>query len=169
VRAALHDNLDHMGLSDIIVALGEPTFHQLIRSVSIGKLKTYQLYDRVKLRFHLNKLNSENLRKAAPRLWVRVSEHDEEFATDIAQIVLVSHLDMIKDVLDLLEIPHEDGFFAKDMDASGKLTGDWQQRVLDKFRDKYPEALLVFYVNHLDWELTKSGNIFLPQPVASQA
>jgi len=115
-----------MRLSDIFVALGEPSFHQLIRSVSIGKLKTFQLYDRVKLRFNLSKLNSENLRKAAPRLWARVGSHDEEFATDVAQIVLVSHLDMIKDVLDQLGIPHEDGFFAKDLDASGKLTEGWQ-------------------------------------------
>ena len=156
-----------MRLSDIILALGEPSFHQLIRSVSIGKLKTFQLYDRVKLRFHMNKLNSETLRKATPKLWARVAEDDDEFATDIAQIVLVSHLDMVRDVLDLLQIPHEDGFFAKDLDASGKLTDGWQQRVLDTYRPKYPEALLVFYINHLDWELTKSGNIFQPQPVAS--
>jgi hypothetical protein len=96
-----------------------------------------------------------------------VAEHDEEFTTDIAQVVLVSHLDMIRDVLDLLGIPHEDGFFAKDLDASGKLTDGWQQRVFDTYRGKYSDSLLVFYINHLDWELTKSGNIFQPQPVAS--
>ena len=156
-----------MRLSDIFVGLGESAFQQLLRTVSIGKLKTFQLYDRVKLRFHLNKLNSETLRTAAPRLWARVAEHDEEFATDIAQVVLVSHLDMIKDVLDLLTIPHEDGFFSKDLDASEKLTEGWQQRVFDAYREKYPDALLVFYINHLDWELTKSGNLFQPQPVAS--
>ena len=91
-----------MQLSDIFVALGEPAFHQLIRSVSIGKLKTYQLYERVKMRFHMTKLNTETLRKVAPRLWTRIAEQDEEFATDVAQTMLVSHLDMIKDVLDLL-------------------------------------------------------------------
>jgi hypothetical protein len=89
-----------MQLSDIFLALGEPTFTQILRSVSIGKLKTFQLYERVKLRFHLNKLNSDSLRKAAPRLYARIAEHDEEFATDIAQTILVSHLDMIKAVLD---------------------------------------------------------------------
>jgi hypothetical protein len=161
------DTLGKMRLSDILVELGEPAFEQLIRSVSIGKLKTFQLYERVKLRFHMNKLNSESLRRAAPRLWARVKEHDEEFTTDIAQIVLVSHLDMIKDVLDLLEIPHEDGFFAKDLDASGKLTEGWKQRVFDAFRNKYPEPVLVFYINHLDWELMKSGILFQPQPVVS--
>jgi hypothetical protein len=155
-----------MRLSDIFVGLGEPAFQQLLRTVSIGKLKTFQLYDRVKLRFHMTKLNSENLRKAAPRLWARIAEHDEEFATDIAQVVLVSHLEMIKDVLDLLTIPHDDGFFAKDLDASGKLTEGWQQKVFETYREKYPEPLLIFYINHLDWELTKSDSLYQPVPVA---
>lgn len=156
-----------MQLSDIFVALGEPTFTQILRSVSIGKLKTFQLYERVKLRFHLNKLNSESLRKAAPRLFARIAEHDEEFATDIAQTILVSHLDMIKAVLDSLEIPHEDGFFAKDLDASGKLTEGWQQRVYSQFQTTFPEPVLVFYINHLDWELTKSTQVFNPAAVAA--
>lgn len=151
-----------MQLSDIFVALGEPAFHQLIRSVSIGKLKTYQLYERVKMRFHMTRLNTETLRKAAPRLWTRIASREEDFATDVAQTVLVSHLEMIKDVLDLLGIPHEDGFFAKDLDASDKLTGNWQERVHEAFKTKYNEALLVFYINHLDWELTKTEQVFNP-------
>jgi hypothetical protein len=151
-----------MQLSDIYLALGEPAFQQLIRNVSIGKLKTYQLYERVKMRFHMSKLNTETLRKVTPRLWARILERDEEFATDVAQTILVSHLDMIKDVLDLLGIPHEDGFFAKDLDASDKLTPGWQQRAYEAFRTKYPEALLVFYINHLDWELTKTEQVFNP-------
>jgi hypothetical protein len=151
-----------MQLSDIYLALGEPAFQQLIRNVSIGKLKTYQLYERVKLRFHMSKLNTETLRKVTPRLWARIVDRDEEFATDVAQTILVSHLDMIKDVLDLLGIPHEDGFFAKDLDASGKLTEGWQQRVYEAFKTKYPEPLLVFYINHLDWELTKAEQVFNP-------
>jgi len=155
-----------MGLSTIFATLGEPAFQQLVRGVSIGKLKTFQLFERVKLRFHLSKLNSETLRKAAPRLWNRIAvEQDEEFAGDVAQVVLVSHLDLIRDVLDLLTIPHEDGFFAKDLDPAGKLTDGWQQRVFDAFREKYPKAVVVFYINHLGWELTKSPEVF--QPVAS--
>jgi hypothetical protein len=157
-----------MQLSDIFLALGEQRFGQLLRSVSIGKLKTFQLYERVKLRFHLAKLNSESLRKASPRLWARIAERDEEFATDVAQVLLVSQLDMIKTVLDYLEIPHEDGFFARDLDASGKLTEGWQQRVYEQFREKFPEAALVFYINHLGWELTKSGEVFQPDTVAAQ-
>ena len=38
----------------------------------------------------------ENLLKATPRLWTRLSERDEEFAQDLSQAVLVCHLDMIK-------------------------------------------------------------------------
>jgi hypothetical protein len=156
-----------MRLSDMFLTLGEPVFHQLLRSVSIGKLKTFQLYERVKLRFHLNKLNSENLRKAGPRLWVRITDHDEEFAADVAQTILVSHLEMIKAVLDFLSIPHEDGFFAKDLNPSDKLTEGWQQRVFDEFRTRYSEAVLVFYINHLGWELTKTDKVFNPAPVAA--
>ena len=151
-----------MRLSDIFLTLGEPAFQQLIRSVSIGKLKTYQLYERVKLRFHLGKLNSETLRKAAPRLWARIADHDEEFAADISQVVLVSHLDMIVDVLNLVGIPHEDGFFAKDLDAKDNLTEGWQQRVFDAFRSKYNESVLLFYINHLAWELTEAPEPFAP-------
>lgn len=151
-----------MQVSDIFVALGENAFEQMLRTVSIGKLKTFQLYERVKLRFHMTKLNSESLRKAAPRLYARIATQDNEFATDVAQTILVSHLDMIRAVLDLLGIPHEDGFFAKDLDASEKLTSGWQQRVLDEFKGKFPEALLIFYINHLDLELSKTPEIFNP-------
>ena len=45
------------------------------------------------------------------------SSRDEEFARDLGQVVLVSHLDMIIAVLNALGVPHEDGFFAKDLDA----------------------------------------------------
>jgi hypothetical protein len=157
-----------MQLSDVFLALGEPAFTQLLRTASIGKLKTYQLYERVKLRFHLAKLNSESLRKAAPRLWSRIAnDRDEEFARDVAQTVLVSHLDMVKAVLDALEIPNEEGFFSRDLDPAGKLTEGWQQRIWDKFHGEYSDVLLLFYINHLDWELTKSGNMFKPAEVVA--
>ena len=142
-----------MALTDVFVSLGEDGFSQLLRSVSMGKLKTYQLYDRFKTRTHLVKLNSENLQKASPRLWARLAEKDEEYAQDLSQAVLVSHLDMIVAVLNFLGIPHEEGFFAKDLDAKAHLTEGWQERVHEKFKDVYPEALLRFYTAHLAWEL----------------
>ena len=138
------------------MSLGEDGFGEVIHSVSIGKLKTYQLYDRLKTRTHLPKLNAESLQKATPRLWARLAEKDEEYAQDLSQAVLISHLDMIVAVLNFLGIPHEDGFFAKDLDAKPFLTEGWQERVLEKFKDVYPEPLLRFYTAHLAWELLKS-------------
>jgi hypothetical protein len=152
-----------MQLSEIFLGLGEPRFAQLLRAISIGKLKTFQLYDRMKVTLHLPKLNSEMLRKAAPKFWGRLSEHDEEFANDLSQSILISHLGMIKAVLDELGIPNEDGFFAKDIDGGKYLTEGWEQRVYAKFKDVYPEAVLLFYVNHLGWELKKSEQVFEAQ------
>ena len=151
-----------MALTDVFVSLGEDGFSQLLRGVSMGKLKTYQLYDRFKTRTHLVKLNSENLQKASPRLWARLAEKDEEYAQDLSQAVLVSHLDMIVAVLNFLGIPHEDGFFAKDLDAKPFLTEGWDTRAFENFRGKYPEALLLFYINHLSWELLGSEKFFAP-------
>ena len=88
-----------MQLSEIYQGLGEQSFGELLKSVSMGKLKTFQLYDRMKVRLHLPKLNAETLKRAAPKLWERVRT-EEEFASDLAQAVLVSHLDMIRAVLD---------------------------------------------------------------------
>jgi hypothetical protein len=153
-----------MQLSDIFVGLGEENLRQLLRSISIGKIKTYQLYERVKVRLNAAKVNSELLRKAAPRLWTRLTEHDEELATDLGQAILVSHLDLIQAVLNHLGIPHEDGFFAKDADVSSYLKEGWQEGVFNKFRGQFPEAVLLFYINHLAWEVLKAGAVFLPQP-----
>ena len=145
-----------MPLTDVFLSLGEDGFGKVMHSVSIGKLKTYQLYDRIKTRTHLPKLNAESLQKATPRLWARLAEKDEDYAQDLSQAVLISHLDMIVAVLNSLGIPHEDGFFAKDLDAKPYLTEGWQERVLEKFKDTYPEPLLRFYIAHLNWELLKS-------------
>ena len=83
-----------MQLSQVYLKLGESGFEQLIRGISIGKLKSYQVYEPFKVRAHLAKLNTESLRKATARFWSRLSEHDEEFAKDLGQGILVSHLDM---------------------------------------------------------------------------
>lgn len=149
-----------MQLSDIFLRLGEEPFRDLLRSVSMGKLKTYQLYDRIKVRAHLNKLNSETLRKVAPRLWTRLEEGDNDLATDLSQAILVSHLDMIVDVLNFLGIPHEDGFFSKDLDASQYLTEGWQERAFQHFQGKYKDSILLFYLNHLNLELSKEPVFF---------
>jgi hypothetical protein len=151
-----------MTLCDIFLGLGEDRFHSLVRTVSIGKLKTFQLYERLKIRLHLSKLNSENLRKASPRFWARVQEQDDEFAAELAQGILISHLEMIQAVLNFLGIPHDQGFFAKDADVRAYLTEGWQQRTFSEFQDQFPRQALLFYINHLDWEVGKSEQIFAP-------
>ena len=133
-----------------------------LKTISMGRLKTYQLFDRLKTRLHVAKLNSESLRKAAPRVWIRLEEHDDEFATDISQAILVSHLDMIKAVLDHLGVPHEDGFFAKDAEVAGYLKDGWRESTWEKFHATFPPAALLFYINHLAWEIAKAEDVFAP-------
>jgi len=151
-----------MQISDVYLGLGQEAFGQLIRGISIGKLKTYQIYEGFKVRAHLHKVNTEILRKAAPRFWERIAGGDIEFAKDLAQAVLVSHLDLIIAVLDFLGVPHENGFFAKDMDPKPYFTEGWEERVFEKFRNAYSEPLLVFYINHLRWELLGAEEFFRP-------
>jgi hypothetical protein len=156
-----------MQLCDIFLRLGEDRFQQLVRSISLGRLKTYQIFERVKTRLYLNKLNSETLRKAEPRVWARIGEHDEEFATDISQAILVSNLDMIQAILDHLGVPHDNGFFAKDAEVAQHLTDGWQQQVWDKFHSTansstQNNAALLFYINHLAWEIAKAEDVFQP-------
>jgi arginyl-tRNA synthetase len=152
-----------MQLCEIFTGLGHDNLNQLLRGVSMGKLKTYQLFDRVKTRLHLGKLNQENLRKAGPRIFTRLEEKDEELALDLSQAILVSHLDMIVAVLDHLGVPHNDGFFEKDANLAAKLTGDWQQKTFEQFRDKYPPAILAFYLNHLAHEVDENSPLFQAQ------
>jgi hypothetical protein len=151
-----------MQMCGVFLALGQDVFSQLIRGISIGKLKTFQVYERFKLRAHLVKLNSEALRKAAPKFWARIESGEEEFATDLSQVFLLSHLDMIVDVLNFLGIPNEQGFFDKDLKPEEYLTDGWQERVFNEFSSKYKREILLFYINHLDWELNKTEQVFLP-------
>ncbi len=153
-----------MQLTDIYRDLGQDAFGQLVRSVSIGKLKTYQIYEGFKVRAHLAKVNTEALRKSTPRFWARIAEGegDEEFAKELAQAVLVSHLDFMIAVLDFLGVPHENGFFAKDLDPKPHFTEGWEERVIDRFRGSYPDPLVLFYINHLRWELLHADASFRP-------
>jgi hypothetical protein len=152
-----------MRLADTYLDFGQDAFGQLVRAISIGKLKTYQIYEGFKVRSHLAKINTEALRKAVPRFWARVSEGDEEFATELAQAVLVSHLDLIIAVLDFLGVPHENGFFAKNMDPKPFFTEGWEVRVHEKLKGAFSDLLLVFYINHLRWELLGAEETWHPE------
>jgi len=154
-----------MELPRIFQALGENHFQELVRSISLGKLRTYKLFDRLKTRAHLHKLNQESLRKSAPRFWVRLGEGDRELAADLSQAILVGALDMIVEVLDFLGVPNNGGFFEKDASVKQYLTGDWQQRAYEQFRGRHSEALLLFYLNHLAHEVDENAGIFLPAEV----
>ena len=153
-----------MGLLDTYLGMGQEAFGELVRGISIGKLKTYQIYEGFKVRAHLAKLNTESLRKAVPRFWTRISEGDEEFGKELAQAVLICHLDLITAVLDFLGIPHDNGFFAKDMDPKLYFHEGWENRVFEKFRGNFPESILVFYINHLRWELLAADQPYRPTP-----
>jgi len=155
-----------MHISDVYRGVGADGFAQLVRGISIGKLKTYQIYEGFKVRAHLQKLNTETLRKSIPRLWERVLA-DEDFAKDMAQAVLVSHLDLISAILDFLGVPHENGFFAKDMDPKPYFTEGWENRVYEKFHENFPEPLLLFYMNHLRWELLEASEVYRPESTSA--
>ncbi|HEX3879204.1 MAG TPA: hypothetical protein VHW24_19605 [Bryobacteraceae bacterium] len=156
-----------MLISDVYRGLGEDNFAKIVRGISIGKLKTYRIYEGFKVRAHLNKVNTEALRKSAPKFWSRIMEGDEEFGKDLGQSVLVSHLDMISAVLDFLGVPHESGFFAKDMDPKNYFTEGWEERVYNEFKAKYPEPILIFYINHLRWEVLSADEVYQPVPSAA--
>ena len=159
--------INEMQVTDIYLGLGRDRLDALLRSVSIGRLKTYKLFDRMKMRLHVNKLNSEVLRKAAPRVWARIEERDEEFTAELSQAILISHFDIIKAVLDHLGVPHEEGFFAKDAEVATLLKDGWQTSAWEKFHTVYPPAPLLFYLNHLGWEVANAETVFVP--VTAQA
>jgi hypothetical protein len=151
-----------MELCDVFLALGEDTFADLLKRVSISRLRTYQIFEHIKLRTRLVKLNSESLRKAAPRLWERIAAKDVDLAADLSQAILVSHLEMIIAALDLLGVPHQDGFFPKDADVKSHLTDGWQQKAFDGLKDKFPASVLKFYLNHLAAETGGADAVFSP-------
>jgi hypothetical protein len=156
-----------MLLSDVYRGLGEENFGKLVRGISIGKLKTYQIYEGFKVRAHLHKVNTEILRKSAPKFWARIMEGDEDFGKDLGQSVLVSHLDMVGAALDFLGVPHENGFFAKDIDPKTYFTEGWEERLFQQLQSAFPEAILIFYINHLRWEVLAAEEVFRPVPSAA--
>lgn len=151
-----------MPLSQVYVGLGQEGVRELLSTISLGKLKTYQMFEPLKVRLHLTKLNSETLRRSVERLWPRLEQGDEDLARELGQAILISHMGMIVAVLDELGIPHQEGFFDKELDASKYLTQGWQQRVYDKFRGQFPDAALRFYLNHLAFDLVESAPVFTP-------
>ena len=97
----------------------------------------------------------------AMKLWSRIEEGDQDLTKEIAQGSLVSHMDFVVAVLDFLEIPHDGhGFFEKDAEATDKLADGWQARVFGEFKESHPVALVLLYINHLDWEMSEPTEVF---------
>ncbi len=151
-----------MTLPEMLTGLGQERFEALMGEVSMGALRTYRLVDTFKVRARLLKLNRDKLRKAAPKLWERLVEGDEDLARELAQGVLVSNLDFVIEALDHLGIEHDgNGFFDKEAQADDKLSEGWREKLLAAFRERYPEHLILLYINHLDWELGKPETVFV--------
>jgi hypothetical protein len=151
-----------MTLPELLTGLGQERFEALLGEVSMGALRTYKVFDTFKVRARLLKLNREKLRKAAPKLWVRLGEGDEDLARELSQGMLVSNLDFVAEALDHLGIEHDgNGFFDKDAQADEKLSEGWREKLLATFRERYPEHLILLYINHLDWELGKPETVFV--------
>ena len=126
-----------MDLVEVYQALGQERSNRLIRTVSIGALKTFGVYEAVKVRSRLQRLNRQKLRLSAPKLWKRISEGDAGLAREMAQAVLVSNIPLIVDVLEQLGIEHDgNGFFDKDGDYSDQLAEGWQDGVFEKCREQ---------------------------------
>ena len=157
-----------MDLVDVYQALGQERSSRLIRTVSIGALKTFGVYEAVKVRSRLQRLNRQKLRLAAPKLCKRISEGDAGLARDMAQAVLVSNIPLLVEVLDQLGIEHDgNGFFDKDGDFSDKLAPGWQDEVYAKCKEKYDEDVVLLYINHLGWETASADEPFLGESADS--
>jgi hypothetical protein len=151
-----------MELAEVYVALGQERTVRLARTIAIGALKTYGVYEGIKIRSRLHKFNRQKLRAAAPKLWRRIATGDGDLARELSQAVLVSNIPLIVEVLDLLKIEHDDnGFFAKDFDYSDHLSSDWAETVSEEFIGRYPEELVLLYINHLGWETGTLDEPFL--------
>jgi hypothetical protein len=142
-----------MVLSEVYSALAPEEFSKLLKAVSLGTVKTYNLFERLKIRFRVTKLNSETMRTIGPKLQARLKEGDEDLATELGQAILICHMPMIIDVLNHVGLPHEEGFFSKDVDPKQHLKDGWQQNAFDGLKDKHDPTLLRFYLNHLQFEL----------------
>ena len=155
--------IETMDLTEVFQALGRSSFQELVEGISMGRLRTYDVYDSFKIRAHLSKLNRGRLGRAVPRLWDRLRQGDQDLARELAQGILVSNLSFVVEALDFLQIPHDgSGFFDKNSSAAKDLEDGWQAKVFAEFRERYPQPLILLYTNHLAWEFNRSSAMFLP-------
>lgn len=151
-----------MELTAVYAAFGSDRTSGLVQTVSLGALRTFGVYEAVKVRSRLKKLNRQKLRAAAPKMWERIKDGDTDLARDLTQAVLVSNIPLVVEVLDLLEIEHDgNGFFAKDGDYSSQFSNGWEQKVFKHCKDRFDTDLVLLYINHLGWEMDALDKPFL--------
>lgn len=159
-----------MDLVEVYSALGQERCRLLVRAISIGALRTYGVYEAIKIRSRLRRLNRQKLRASSAKLWKRITEGDQALAHDLSQAVLVSNIPLIVEVLDLLGIEHdENGFYARGTDHSKQLGQGWPDRVCTEITGQYPNHLLLLYINHLGWETGTLESPFLGSASESPA
>lgn len=145
--------LREMDLVGVYSALGQARCANLVGTISIGALRTYGVYEAIKIRSRLRRLNRKKLRASSAKLWKRIADGDEDLARDLSQGVLVSNIPFVVAVLDHLGIEHDgSGFFANEADRVEHLTPGWAGNVFGEFSGRYPDELVLLYINHLGWE-----------------
>ena len=150
-----------MDLVGVFKALGREPCVKLVRSVSIGALRTFGVYEAIKIRSRLRTLNRQKLRTVAPKLWIRIADGDTDLAHALSQAILVSNIPLITGVLDFLKIEHDgNGFYSKDADHAENLRPGWADAVLERFGDRYPRELVLLYINYLGWETATLDEVF---------
>ncbi len=159
-----------MELTAVYRAFGSDRTCKLVRSVSLGALRTYGVYEAIKVRSGLRRLNRQKLRDAAPRMWQQIKDGDADLARDLSQAVLVSNVPLVVEVLDLLGIEHDgNGFFAREGDYSGQLFDGWAERAFAHCRDRFDTDLVLLYINHLGWEMKALAEPYLETDAAPAA
>lgn len=162
--------LREMDLAEVYEALGQERVARSIRTVSMGALRTFGVYQAVKVRSRLRKLNRLNLQRAAERLWQRVADGDTDLGRDLSQAVLVSNIPLVTEVLDYLEVGHDgNGFYSKDSDHGDKLSEGWAERTFAHCKDRFDQDLILLYINYLGWEAKALDEPFLGEDPASGA
>ncbi len=53
------------------------------------------------------------------------------------------------------------------MEPKTYVTVGWEERLYNEFKSKFPEAILVFYINHLRWEVLAAEDVYRPAPQAA--
>lgn len=158
-----------MDLAEVYEALGQERVAGSIRTISMGALKTFGVYQSLKVGSRLRKLNRSNLQRAAGRLWQRVADGDTDLGRDLSQAILVSNIPLVTEVLDCLELEHDgNGFFSKDSDHADKLTEGWAERVFAHCKDRFDQDLILLYINYLGWEAKALDAPFLGEGTGSE-